>query len=144
MKRIVSLALSLLLAFTLLLSLAACGGKDEGMVNGKYVDMAAYVNSSRMQEEVKNLEAEGKEQGMDIRLTGEGNELRYTYTFAEELDAEMAAPVLEESLETQTDVFVNLAKSLAGVVAVEEPTVVVSYYNPGEVLVYTRSFTAAG
>ena len=79
---------------------------------------------------------------MSISVTGEGNKLIYTYTFAAGTDLTGAEEVLKAGLDSQKDTFKNVAASLKDAVDVSNPIVVVQYKDSDGNEIYFAEFTA--
>ncbi len=109
---------------------------------GKYATVDEYVNSDAVQAELATVMEQMEGSGMQMDVYGDGNKLVYAYTYDVEIDAEQAAPLLEEALAAEADTFEDVAASLKSAVDVENPTVVVTYLNPDGSVIYSAEFTA--
>lgn len=109
--------------------------------SSKFASLEEYVNSPEMQSQLSTLTASMAKQGLDIKVTGEGNKLIYTYTFtkAQKVDAK----ALSAALEKQSSTFENIASSLKLAANVENPVVVVRYLNADGSELVSREFKAA-
>ena len=132
MKKITKvLASAALMAMTL--TFAACG---------KYATMEEYVQSDEVQKELDSVMDQLEGSGMQMEVYGDGDKLVYAYTYTEEIDAELAAPLLESALLEQGDQFESVADALKKEVDVENPIVVVTYLNADGSEIYSAEFTA--
>ena len=103
-----------------------------------------FVNSDIMQEQIDSITSSLKDSGMNIKITGEGDKLVYTYTYeTDTTDIEGLAEMLESGMEDQTSVFEGVAASVKLAVDVESPVVVVRYLDSEGNEIYSREFTAA-
>lgn len=152
MKKILIRLLALALAACLVLALGACGGRKEGNsapdnsktestpassavadngpnADGKYANVAALVNSDEMQSQLESMKDQFGDTGASLDITGEGNKLIYTFTYADlgDQDAETIATALETAMEQMASVFETIASSLSTQVEAANPTVVVTY-----------------
>ena len=97
-----------------------------------------------MQEQIDSITSSLKDSGMNIKITGEGDKLVYTYTYeTDTTDIEGLAEMLESGMEDQTSVFEGVAASVKLAVDVESPVVVVRYLDNEGNEIYSREFTAA-
>lgn len=80
--------------------------------------------------------------GLDLKITGEGNKLIYTYTYATQLDEDGVAEQLKEGLNAQASTFEGVASNLKDVINVDNPVVVVTYLNKDGTVLHTQEFTA--
>lgn len=109
---------------------------------GKYATVDEYVQSDAVQAELETVMSQLDGTGMEMEVYGEGDKLVYAYTYAEALDPELAAPLLESALTEQAAQFEEVAASLKTAVKVENPVVVVKYLNPDGSEIYSAEFTA--
>lgn len=109
---------------------------------GKFKTIADFVASDEMQQQLESIKSAAEGQNMDITITGEGDKLVYTYTFAEGTDTTGAADILKEGLDAQAETFQSVASTLKLVVDVENPIVVVTYLDSDGTVIYSAEFTA--
>lgn len=115
-----------------------------GALPGKFATIEEFVNSDIMQEQIDSITSSLKDSGMNIKITGEGDKLVYTYTYeTDTTDIEGLAEMLESGMEDQTSVFEGVAASVKLAVDVESPVVVVRYLDSEGNEIYSREFTAA-
>ena len=114
-----------------------------GALPGKFATIEEFVNSDIMQEQIDSITSSLKDSGMNIKITGEGDKLVYTYTYeTDTTDIEGLAEMLESGMEDQTSVFEGVA-AVKLAVDVESPVVVVRYLDNEGNEIYSREFTAA-
>lgn len=126
----------------LLATVAVCAMAFTFAGCGKYATVEEYVNSDAVQAELETALAQLEGSGMQMEVYGEGNKLVYSYTYDVELDVELAAPLLEDAMASESATFEEVAESLKDAVDVENPTVVVEYLNPDGSVIYSAEFTA--
>ena len=137
MKKFFQRALICVMAVAMIAALVACDSS-----NGKFKTIADFVNSEQMQEQLEATKSAAEAQGMKIDVTGEGDKLIYTYTFAAGTDLTGAEEVLKAGLDSQKDTFKNVAGSLKDAVNVSNPIVVVQYKDSDGNEIYSAEFTA--
>lgn len=133
MKKFTVKVMALIMGVLMVLSFASCG-------NGKFSTIDEYVKSDAVQSQLESIDMTGT--GMTMDVYGEDNKLVYEYTYDEELDADVAAGLLESQLESSSATFENVAKSLSEAVNVDNPVVVVKYLNPDGSEIYSKEFSA--
>ena len=139
MKKVFRSALVCVMALAMIVVSAACNNSSS---NGKFNSIADFVNSAEMQEQIKSLKATFKAQGMDVDMTGEGNKLIYTYTFAKGTDLTGAAETLKAGLKKEASTFKQVASTIKQGVNVKDPVVVVTYKDSDGKTIYSEEFTA--
>lgn len=122
--------------------LAGSNQNTSGVKTEKYKTIAEFVESAEMQQQLESVKSAVEAQGMSISVTGEGNKLIYTYTFAAGTDLTGAEEVLKAGLDSQKDTFKNVAASLKDAVDVSNPIVVVQYKDSDGNEIYFAEFTA--
>ena len=137
MKKFFQRALICVMAVAMIAALVACDSS-----NGKFKTIADFVNSEQMQEQLEATKSAAEAQGIKIDVTGEGDKLIYTYTFAASTDLTSAEEVLKAGLDSQKDTFKNVAASLKDAVNVSNPIVVVQYKDSDGNEIYSAEFTA--
>ena len=167
MKKISIRLLALALAACLVLALGACGGSktdnsapdnsktestpassavaDNGPnADGKYANVAALVNSDEMQSQLESMKDQFGDTGASLDITGEGNKLIYTFTYADlgDQDAETIATALETAMEQMASVFETIASSLSTQVEAANPTVVVTYKVADGTELFSKEYSA--
>ena len=109
-------------------------------VTGKYASVEEYVESDLFQTQLKS--AMSSLSGMDLKVTGEGDKLVYTYTYDEGIATDGLASALSSAMETQASTFESLASSLKLAVDVENPVVAVRYLAHDGTEIYSHEYTA--
>lgn len=137
MKKAISKVFSLTLAILMVVSLAACAQN-----NGKFASVEDYLANEQVQEQLQPSIDSVKNMGLDLKITGEGNKLIYTYTYATQLDEDGVAEQLKEGLNAQASTFEGVASNLKDVINVDNPVVVVTYLNKDGTVLHTQEFTA--
>ncbi len=137
MKKAISKVFSLTLAILMVVSLAACAQN-----NGKFASVEDYLANEQVQEQLQPSIDSVKNMGLDLKITGEGNKLIYTYTYATQLDEDGVAEQLKEGLNAQASSFEGVASNLKDVINVDNPVVVVTYLNKDGTVLHTQEFTA--
>ena len=137
MKKAISKVFSLTLAILMVVSLAACAQN-----NGKFASVEDYLANEQVQEQLQPSIDSVKNMGLDLKITGEGNKLIYTYTYATQLDEDGVAEQWKEWLNAQASSFEGVASNLKDVINVDNPVVVVTYLNKDGTVLHTQEFTA--
>lgn len=137
MKKAISKVFSLTLAILMVVSLVACAQN-----NGKFASVEDYLANEQVQEQLQPSIDSVKNMGLDLKITGEGNKLIYTYTYATQLDEDGVAEQLKEGLNAQASSFEGVASNLKDVINVDNPVVVVTYLNKDGTVLHTQEFTA--
>lgn len=102
-----------------------------------------YLNMPEVKSQMDALIDSMSGMGMTIEVTGEGNKLIYSYYFDTQLgDVETIRAGLEEGIKAQEATFKTIAKSLKEEINVENPVVVIKYFNADGSELYTVEFTA--
>ena len=102
-----------------------------------------YLNMPEVKAQMDALIDSMSGMGMTIEVTGEGNKLIYSYYFDTQLgDVETIRAGLEEGIKAQEATFKTIAKSLKEEINVENPVVVIKYFNADGSELYTVEFTA--
>lgn len=102
-----------------------------------------YLNMPEVKSQMDALIDSMSGMGMTIEVTGEGNKLIYSYYFDTQLDdVETVRAGLEEGIKAQEATFKTIAKSLKEEINVENPVVVIKYFNADGSELYTVEFTA--
>ena len=117
-------------------------GQDETDVAGSayaYSSIEEFVSSEEVQSQLEAMQTEE----MGVAVTGEGNKLIYTYTFAEGIATDGMAEVLEAGIQAQASTFQSIAATIALAVDVEDPVVVVRYQDSTGAEIYSAEFSAA-
>ena len=71
-----------------------------GALPGKFATIEEFVNSDIMQEQIDSITSSLKDSGMNIKITGEGDKLVYTYTYeTDTTDIEGLAEMLESGMD---------------------------------------------
>lgn len=145
----------------LVFSLGACGSDDDSNTgkpatqattkkqssSKQYASIKDYVESPEFQAQVKSMLEGSEESGISMTITGEGNKLIYTCTFAEQmidddLSLEDARTSLENTLEAAASQYTTICKQLPIYIDVKDPVVVVRYIDADGTTIYEREFTA--
>lgn len=137
MKKAISRVFALGLAVIMAISLAACAQN-----NGKFASVEDYLANEQVQEQLQTSIDSVKDMGMELAITGEGNKLIYTYTYATQIEAENVAEQLKAGLNAQAATFEGVASDLKDVVNVDNPVVVVTYVNKDGTVLHSQEFTA--
>lgn len=159
--------LALLLALMMVVSLAACDNARDMSLSASSVDEAEPQSGSEVQDEpakqdetfasveafLENPETkealnasllEIADENMSVDVKGTEDSLIYMFTFSEDvmdgLDEDAMIQSLNEGLDTNATVFSEIAGSLADVVDVDNPKVVVIYARPDGTSLVERAF----
>lgn len=119
-------------------------GGETGNAGGKYSTIAEYAASDEIQAEIDALNEGLSAQGMKVEVTGEGNQLVYTYTYSPDTNTEGFEELLAEGLASQADTFRSVAASIPLYVDVEDPLVVVRYLDADGNEIYSARFDSEG
>lgn len=136
MKKVLAITLAAVCCLTLVFSLVACKGGS-----GKYATMQEYVRSAEMQAQIASLQQTMEEQGLNMTITGNGNELIYTYTYPSEV-SDVMGDALETALQAQSSTFESIAETLKLAVDVDNPVVVVRYLSSDGTEICSMEFGA--
>ena len=142
MKKNVLRILAALLALTMLLSLAACGGK--------FATVKDFLDDPDTKSTLdKSLsQIVGSADGMDVTLEGTDNTLIYNFKFSDEViastDEDTLKAALAEGLEDATFVstFEEIAKSVASVVKAKDVKVKVVYAKADGTELASKEYSA--
>lgn len=107
-------------------------------VSGKYASIDEFLSSQDIQSQLDAMQTDE----LGVTITAEDNKLVYTYTFAEGIETDGAAEALETGIQSQASTFQSIAATLALVVDVENPVVVVRYLDYQGNEIYSTEFTA--
>ena len=118
------------------------GDAGDGDITGKFATMEDFVKSDIVQAQLESMKESMDTDDMTMEILGEGNKLIYAYTFKEAQDADVMGPALSAGLETQAATFENIASTMATVVEVENPVVVVRYLNSDGSELCSQEFSA--
>ena len=110
--------------------------------SGKFATIEDYINSEEMKAELDSMIDMMEGLGMKIEVLGDGDKLIYRYTYNEQMPADTLADTLLASLDAQASTFESVASSLKLLVEVEDPIVVVEYYNADGTEICSKEFTA--
>lgn len=105
---------------------------------GMFSSIEEFVNSDEIQSQIEAMQTDE----MGVTITGEGNKLIYTYTFAEGVDTEGMAESLESAVQAQASTFQSIASTLSQAVNEENPVVVVVYQDSEGNEIYSAEFAA--
>lgn len=146
----------------LVFSLGACGSDDDSNTgktsqqsttkkqssSKQYASIKDYVNDPTFQAEVKKQMAQYEGQGMSMTITGEGDKLVYTYKYTdkqlidEDFSLEDAQAYFDEAVAKQESQFKSLAAQLPVYIDVDDPSVVLRYYDYDDTLIWEKEFKA--
>lgn len=147
----------------LVFSLGACGSDDDSDTGKKpatqattkkpssskqYASIKDYVNDPTFQAAVKKEMAAYEGQGMSMTITGEGNKLVYTYKYTDKnliddnFTLEDAQEYFDDAIKSQESQFKSLCKQLTNYIDVDDPVVVLRYYDYDDTLIWEKEFKA--
>ena len=116
--------------------------------SGTYASIQEFLDDPTVKAQLDEMIGQLKEQddSMSISVTGEGNKLVYLFTFSEAAtegaDLETMGSALEEAMAGQEANFEGIANSVALVVDVPDPKVVVTYAAHDGTVIFTKEFSA--
>ena len=116
--------------------------------SGTYASIQEFLDDPTVKSQLDEMIGQLKEQddSMSISVTGEGNKLVYLFTFSEAAtegaDLETMGSALEEAMADQEANFEGIANSVALVVDVPDPKVVVTYAAHDGTVIFTKEFSA--
>lgn len=137
-KRIASLAMAICLVLSIAVTLSACGGKPT---------LEEYFNSDAMQTLISAAVEQYETQGIGCSVTASGDELRYDFSIDLETTEEeraLYAETLEAQMPADYQEFIDEAKEIKDAVSNETVTVVVTYYDANDNVLYTQSYSSDG
>lgn len=160
MKKNVIRLLAGLLALVMVLSLAACGNDDkssssssesssaDAAAGDKFATVKAFLDDpdtkAALDEMIESMV--GEDSGMSVSVEGSDDTLTYIFKYADSLlgDADISALAdeLAKGMDEQSSVFENIASSIATVVEVDNPKVVVTYAKEDGTEIYSQTFEA--
>lgn len=114
----------------------------------QYASIKEYVEDDEFQKQVEQQMKSYEGMGMSMTITGEGNKLVYTYKYTDEklidddFTLEDAREYFDEAINGQKSTFTSLCKQLPIYIDVENPVVVLRYYDFDNTLIYEKEFTA--
>ena len=108
---------------------------------GKFATIQEYLNYPEVKQQMDTLIESMKNMGLNMKITGEGSKLIYTYQYTQQVPAE-TADALKTSLQTQAATMEAVATSLKAAVNVSSPVVVVKYLNADGTLLLSQEFQA--
>lgn len=147
----------------LVFSLGACGSDDDKDTGKKpatqqttkkqssskqYASIKEYVNDPTFQAEIKKQMAQYEGQGMSMEITGEGDKLVYTYKYTDEklIDDDFtlddAKEYFDGAMKNNESQFKSLCSQLTKYIDVEDPSVVIRYYDYDDTLIWEKEFKA--
>ena len=124
-------------------------GNSSSNVSGKkYASIKDYVEDDEFKKQVEQQMESYEGMGMSMTITGEGNKLVYTYKYTDEMlisdgfTLEDAREYFDGAIAGQKSTFTALCKQLPVYIDVENPVVVLKYYDFDNTLIYEKEFTA--
>ncbi len=124
-------------------------GNSSSNVSGKkYASIKDYVEDDEFKKQVEQQMESYEGMGMSMTVTGEGNKLVYTYKYTDEMlisddfTLEDAREYFDGAIAGQKSTFTALCKQLPVYIDVENPVVVLKYYDFDNTLIYEKEFTA--
>lgn len=146
----------------LVFTLGACGSDDDNSSNSgsgsnkqesnksdkQYGSLKEYVESDELQSELKKQMSSYEGMGMSMDITAEGNKLVYSYKYTDEklidddYTLEDAQEYFDSAIEKQKSTFTSLCSQLPLLIDVEDPVVVLRYYDMDDTLIWEKEFTA--
>ena len=114
----------------------------------QYASIKEYVEDDEFQKQVEQQMKSYEGMGMSMTITGEGNKLVYTYKYTDEtlidddFTLEDAREYFDDAINGQKSTFTSLCKQLPIYIDVENPVVVLRYYDFDNTLIYEKEFTA--
>lgn len=184
MKKNLIRLMACVMAFAMVLSLAACGGNNSSSAADKSSSASSEASSSKPAEsseassssaassEAASSEASTAGQGMEkyasidefladptvssqletmmsalgddmsINVSGNGDQLVYTFAFTEEVDIESTKAAMQEQMneESFASTFQDIAASLSDAIEVSNPSVVVTYLAVDGTEIYSQEY----
>lgn len=123
-------------------------GSSSSVSNKQYASIKEYVEDDEFQKQVEQQMKSYEGMGMSMTITGEGNKLVYTYKYTDEMlidddfTLEDAKEYFDNAINGQKSTFTSLCKQLPIYIDVEDPVVVLRYYDFDNTLIYEKEFTA--
>lgn len=123
-------------------------GSSSSVSNKQYASIKEYVEDDEFQKQVEQQMKSYEGMGMSMTITGEGNKLVYTYKYTDEMlidddfTLEDAKEYFDNAINGQKSTFTTLCKQLPIYIDVEDPVVVLRYYDFDNTLIYEKEFTA--
>lgn len=154
MKKITSKLLVMVMVLTMAFGLAACGGDKKSTTtsgtggdsssstSSTYNSVEEYVNSAEVQSALKTLEQQQSGNGMNIKVTAEGDKMIYTFKYENTEKTDGMAEALEAAIETQDATFQNTADQIKKYVNVDTATVVIKYIDSKDEMIFTKEYTS--
>lgn len=105
-----------------------------------------FVNSDIMQKELSTMKESMAEDGMDIDVTANGNQLVYTFDYGDlgdDMDADVMSAALEGAMDSMASTFEEVADQLQEAVGSEDVSVLVEFVAGSEEL-YSKEFYPTG
>lgn len=149
----------------LIFSLGACGSDDDSSSKSNsnsnsssnssdkksdklYSSIKDYIESDEFQAEFSSQVKSFEGSGMSMDITAEGNKLIYVYKYTDEkliddtYTLEDAKAYFDKALESQKSTFTSICSQLPLYIDVEDPVLVLRYYDFDDTLIYEKEFTA--
>lgn len=113
-----------------------------------YSSLKEYVESDEVKNELDSQMKMYEDSGMSMEISAEGNKLVYTYKYTDEqlidedYTLEDAKDYFDSAIEAQKSTFTELCAQLPLYIDVEDPVVVLRYYDMDDTLIWEKEFTA--
>lgn len=134
MKKMLRCMLTLILIVASVFFIAGCKGPQ-------YDSMEAFLEGEEMQSSIAADKSALEGSGMSLEVTSQGNQLIYTYTYAEALEVESSKQILKQGIEAEQDAFQKILENVKAEVNIENPVLVIRYLNPDGSEIYSHTFT---
>lgn len=114
----------------------------------QYASLKEYVESDEVQKVLETQMKQYEDMGMSMKISAEGNKLVYTYKYTDEqlidddYTLEDAKEYFDTAIESQKSTFTGICAQLPLYIDVENPVVVLRYYDLDDTLIWEKEFTA--
>ncbi len=108
----------------------------------KYASVEEFLADPAVEEQLESMMSSLGDD-MDIKLSGEGDKLIYTFTFNQEVDIEATRTAMEEQMNNEAfaSTFKGIAGTLSDAIEVTNPSVVVTYNAVDGTEIYSQEYT---
>ncbi len=134
MKKILRCMLTLILIAASVFFVAGCRGPQ-------YDSMEAFLEGEEMQSSIAADKSVLEGSGLSLEVTSQGDQLIYTYTYAQALEVESSREILKQGIESEQEAFQEILDNVKAEVNIEKPVLVIRYLNPDGSEIYSHTFT---
>lgn len=132
MKKITTLFASLCLAFVMIVTLTACGGKEFDSIE-KYLEA--------QQDQIDAAISQQKALGLTMEVKADGDTLVYRYVYATQMEVtDEVTNYFDTQMEQNKSQFDAVIDEMKELIDVENPKVKLLYENPDGTVIYEHTY----